>query len=1293
MSPDIPPTTRLRRFLRSLPVRLAIDLHRWLWWIAGGLAVALLALHLVLRFAVVPQIAERRQEIETALSEAIQRPVRLGQVRAGWSNLQPRVDIESLTILDRAGNPAVVLPAINASVSWRSIPARTLVFGRLRTAGLELFLRRTADGTILIGDIPLNRGEDRGFLDWLQQQRGMDLERSVIHWDDEARAAPRFTLRDVDLRIRNRSGQHRFALHAAPPDDISAPVDIRGEWLGASVARLQGGHGRLYGRLERVDLAALLPWLDLPFGIASGKGDLRLWIDLQGDKLGGFTADASLTGLTAKLEGGDGELALRALGGRVAMVDRPELRAIELKQLSLQTADGVIAPDTTLSWRQEGEGDAVRHTVRIERVVLGPLGRAALALPLPDDVRGLLREAAPRGELRDLRADWRGDWKKPRAYSLRGRFTELGAAPVAGLPGFDRISGTVDAGESGGRAGLTFGTVAMPWPGQFRRAIPLRSAEMVVEWRRDKADWRYQLTRARIDTGELRASLSGTWEPASRDLRMDVRCERLDARAISDYLPESVGAATREWFQSAFPAGGSVSGEARLRGDPSLFPFAGGKGGRLEADLDLRLPALVFSPRWPRLQSVEGRLRFLNAAVSAEGARARLGNSTLEQVRMSIPDLGAHDPALDVSGKITATLGEVLDYIRTSPVHGLINGATDGMSGNGKVGLTLALHVPLDHSIDATVKGDAAIDAARLELGAGSPTLTALSGHLLFTEHGVSSPGLSANLLGGPARGIISSQPGGVVRIEASGRARIPALAQQFPLKAWGLASGEAGWRGDIVLGPGGTRLNVQSGLEGVALDLPAPLAKSATLSQPLRLLWQSGERGDRYEVDIGTQIRARVQTRSGVGGAASSVDKVLVALGSAALPADRAHGVALAADLPQFFATQWLPVIDRFTEGGGQGGASLPVEARVRTRRFELAGQFLGETEFAVQRPSSVWNWTVRGADAEGSGQWDPSGNGSVTARLTRLSLGPPVDGVAAPQEDDSANYPALDVDIGSFQRRGRDYGQLRLRASQQGRDWQIDQLRLSAAEYQLEASGVWQAWRSRPTTDVRLELKTTDTGRYLERLGYGNLLKAAPATLKGKLRWRGPPTDLDFPSLSGQLRLDTGKGQFLKADPGAARLLGILSLQALPRRITLDFRDVFSEGLAFDSIESDLVMSDGVIRADPLSIDSPSAKVRIKGQVDLSKETQDLQVRVSPAMDAATLGALIANPVAGIAVFIAQQLLDDPLGKLITFDYQVSGTWSDPQVVRRGAPEVSSRKNGEKDGKPPSVLPGGTP
>jgi hypothetical protein len=49
----------------------------------------------------------------------------------------------------------------------------------------------------------------------------------------------------------------------------------------------------------------------------------------------------------------------------------------------------------------------------------------------------------------------------------------------------------------------------------------------------------------------------------------------------------------------------------------------------------------------------------------------------------------------------------------------------------------------------------------------------------------------------------------------------------------------------------------------------------------------------------------------------------------------------------------------------------------------------------------------------------------------------------------------------------------------------------------------------------------------------------------------------------MSGQFNVNVESGQFVKADPGIAKLLGVLSLQSLPRRLALDFRDVFPKVL----------------------------------------------------------------------------------------------------------------------------------
>ena len=157
----------------------------------------------------------------------------------------------------------------------------------------------------------------------------------------------------------------------------------------------------------------------------------------------------------------------------------------------------------------------------------------------------------------------------------------------------------------------------------------------------------------------------------------------------------------------------------------------------------------------------------------------------------------------------------------------------------------------------------------------------------------------------------------------------------------------------------------------------------------------------------------------------------------------------------------------------------------------------------------------------------------------------------------------------------------------------------------------------------------------------------------------------------LNGNLSLDTGKGQFLQIEPGVGKLLSILSLQALPKHITLDFEDVFSKGFQFDSINGTADIKQGVIYTDNLKIEGSSAKVTMKGQIDLNNETQNLRVRIVPTVgnSVALISAFVATPVVGAGVYLAGKILGDPLGQLAAFEYNISGSWIDPTVEKVGA------------------------
>ena len=181
--------------------------------------------------------------------------------------------------------------------------------------------------------------------------------------------------------------------------------------------------------------------------------------------------------------------------------------------------------------------------------------------------------------------------------------------------------------------------------------------------------------------------------------------------------------------------------------------------------------------------------------------------------------------------------------------------------------------------------------------------------------------------------------------------------------------------------------------------------------------------------------------------------------------------------------------------------------------------------------------------------------------------------------------------------------------------------------------------------------------------------------------MSWLGTPFAIDYPSLSGELHLNIDKGQFLKAEPGVARLLGVMSLQALPRRITLDFRDIFSQGFAFDTVRATAAISKGVLATHDFKMSGVDASILLEGEVDLQAETQNLHVLVLPVINAGSaslLWAFVANPAVGVGTFLAQWVLRNPLSRIFSYEYDLTGSWTDPQVQRHERPKPESPAGG---------------
>jgi uncharacterized protein YhdP len=322
------------------------------------------------------------------------------------------------------------------------------------------------------------------------------------------------------------------------------------------------------------------------------------------------------------------------------------------------------------------------------------------------------------------------------------------------------------------------------------------------------------------------------------------------------------------------------------------------------------------------------------------------------------------------------------------------------------------------------------------------------------------------------------------------------------------------------------------------------------------------------------------------------------------------------------------------------------------------------------------VWRANVVSDQTKGLVEYrpeTPARGAQLFVRLDRLLLdahdddGAAATASAAPPPASTTSLPALDIVVDDFAIGEKKLGKLEVAATLQagGRDWRLARLALTTPEAKFTGSGRWSGAPARHMSlDFKLDL--ADSGAFLERLGMGRVLKKGKGDLSGSLTWTGSPLALDYPSLQGKLQLALDAGQFLKADAGAGRLLGVLSLQSLPRRFTLDFRDLFQEGFAFDSVNGDVLIDRGVATTRDFRMRSVTAAVLMEGHADLKAETQDLDVIIVPEINAgaASLAYAAINPAIGIGTFLAQLFLRSPLTEAGTRELHVTGSWADPKV-----------------------------
>jgi uncharacterized protein (TIGR02099 family) len=1007
--------------------------------------------------------------------------------------------------------------------------------------------------------------------------------------------------------------------------------------------------------------------------------------------------------------------------------------SIGVEHFSVVTRDGVVLPPVTLSetWRPAARGKPERFTVRADQVDLGALATLAAQMPLAPQHRALLAELAPRGRLRDADVEWEGQFPKLAGWRVRAQVDGLGINPLAAqperaaLPGVSNLSGSIDASDRGGGVNIASKQLGLALPAWFAEPdLPFDELGLRARWSYPQPDQLLvEVDGFEFSQDGLKGSLSGRHllplgqgkGPGSADFTGAI--DGFDIGRIGRWLPLATHEGLRDWLTGALQGGTLHDARLRLRGELAHFPFRAdnaaerGRGefrvsGRIEnGKLDYapaHRAADGKSPLWPLAENINGTIAFDRARMEIHADTARTLGLNLSNVRAVIPELGAHESMLDIDGSAAGALQEFLRYVAVSPVLEWIGHFTEDTRGTGNAKLGLKLHLPLASLHDTKVQGALQLQNNDVTLFPELPPIQAALGKIEFSEHGVNLNGIGASFLGGPLQLSGGTQRDGSIAIRMAGTATADGMRATGSLPALqrlsAKLSGGARFGGSVLVKDRQTQIVVDSTLAGMGVQLPAPLNKAAAEVLPLHFTLNgqpTGENGvahDEIRVAVGSSMAARyvrerqphgpwLVTRGGIGvnvPAPEPDSGMMINVNMKSVNVDRwlaaASEIAGPADAPARTSPE-------AGQGGGMAQYVMPDLIGARAAELVIGERSLHDVVLGVSHQPGVWQASVDSRQVTGYVTWNEAQNGQgmgkVTARLASLDIpessANEVKDLLESGKNPGAGIPGLDIVAERFELFDKQFGRLELIASNAqalaGREWRIDRLAITNPDGQLKANGRWLTRDGKSNTALNFHLDISDAGRLLDRLGFPGTLRRGKGSLSGDVAWSGLPYSLDIPSLSGQVQMNVEDGQFLKKDPGAAKLLGVLSLQMLPRMLKLDFHDVFSEGLAFDGITANAMISRGVVHTDNLKMHGVAATVLMDGTADIANESTNLHVVVIPEFNLGTgplVYALAVNPVIGLGSYLAQLFLRAPVMKALTYHMQVTGPWKSPNVVK---------------------------
>lgn len=1280
--------SRLRQVGRFLLACLHLSMRTTLRLIFFLLVLAGLLLATV-QFWFLPHLNDYRQQLAQELSLQIGRPVLIGQVRGEWRSGHLLFNLSGFQINDQKGAAALSVAHAQGELSWWSLLRFDLIFRTLDLQGAVLRLGKDAEGHLWLGDLPLKqgRGDQNALPNWLLRQKEWSLNSGVMWWQDAKNPGAVLKLEQMRAHYERGFFEHEFSAAAQPMWGGSRPWSVKAKWTGNKVENWSQWRGEMALQQPSTPIQQLWPWLGLPSALAQGQLASALRLKFERGQLTKSQLDFDARDLLVTLAKEQPAVALAHLNGKLNLQAWQE-RGYELKipQVSFKLPDS--APYALKNWRfaylpAQGK-QLAKAEAEVSEFDLQLLPVLARFVPLPAEQKSNLESLNSSGNLKSLLYQWQGPLDAPAKYQLKLGLDKATWQAPAPWPSVRGLSADVSMDQQQGQLDIHSTQLQLLLPLVFEHALDDLSVKAKLSWQGPSQKRAFRLEHLALSNHDVKAEFKGRYQQQEgRSAFIDLSGDLgpVQAKSVAAYLPKQLDPITTDWLKHAFLAGVVPKTRFELRGDLQDFPFAGNKNGLFRVASELQDVKLLYGPGWPTVDQIHGKMVFEGRRMDITATSASILGTQVKSAKVAIPELDNLDPQLTVEGQVEGATRDFLSFLALSPLDDSLGEIARALDVEGRGALTLGLQIPLQHVVDTKVKGRYLFADNTIKARDAIPRFEKVTGDLSFNEQSASMRQGHGLGLGGEA--LVNVHPdakGNGIEVEINGRADVRKAAAFYELPLQERVSGNTDYRLLLSSRPEGLAAQLQTNLEGVALNLPAPLGKTAADGRSLRLeLIPLRNNKEQWVINYQKGLGANLIFTPGL--KETLLERGQINLGSQNTPKVDRPGLWLGGHMPVLRWSEWQPLLG---EGGNHNaiavdGLNLTVEA------FEWQSRRWPTLSVDVKRNQQRWTGHVSSPLGQGDIVADFSGDGRIEANLKHLTwpdpkVEPAVVVVAPAAETVSwnpASWPTLVLNVEHLYRAGRDLGLLKVKGNPLATGYQLDELQLSNSDGDLSGQLSWQKSNADLVGKAHVALNAKDMGQWLNRWGQGDLLRRGSGSFNADFNWSDPDLLPTMAGLNGAWYLEGEKGVLLKVNPGLGRLLGLLNLESILRRAQLDFRDVFNEGLSFDKIACSAKIAHGIMILDNFHMVSPAVGISMDGQANLVTEALNLRLRVVPSVSSgvAVAAGTLVNPVVGLSIYLLQQVLSNPVGKILTYTYFIGGRWSQPEV-KTVEPETPKEK-----------------